>query len=200
VKIILVAHGHADHFGGSPYFQQRFGSKVYIAAPDWNLMENPPARGGRAAAPPAPGTIPKHDGELRNGQPITLGDVTVTPFAVPGHTPGSMGFIFPVKDNGVAHVAAMFGGAWLTPGLLNDEALQTFLNSVNRFRDETRKARADVMLQNHMIMDPIQEKLDRLAARKAGEPHPFVAGTDGYDKFLGVMAGCTEVNIARRKL
>jgi metallo-beta-lactamase class B len=43
VKIILVGHGHADHFGGSPYMQEHFGSKVYISAADWNVMENPPA-------------------------------------------------------------------------------------------------------------------------------------------------------------
>ena len=44
VKIILVAHGHADHFGGAAYFQQRFGSRVYVSPPDWDLMEAPAAR------------------------------------------------------------------------------------------------------------------------------------------------------------
>ena len=47
VKIILVAHGHADHFGGAAYFQEHFGPKVYVSAADWNLMENPPAQRGR---------------------------------------------------------------------------------------------------------------------------------------------------------
>ena len=200
VKVIVVGHGHADHFGGSAYFQERFGTKVYISPADWNVMENPPARGGRAAPATPPPAIPKHDGEIRDGQPIVLGDLRVTPVAVPGHTPGAMGFIFPVKDNGTTHTAAMFGGVWLTPGLLNDEALQTYLNSVGRFKDETRKAGVDVLLQNHMLMDPIQEKLDKLAARKRGEPNPFVVGRDDYQKFVGVMEGCTQVNIARRKL
>jgi metallo-beta-lactamase class B len=198
VKMILVAHGHADHFGGSAYFQEHFGSKVYVSAADWNLMENPPARGRGPAGPAAP--IPKHDGEIKEGEAITLGDLKVTPVAVPGHTPGAMGFIFPVKDNGTAHMAAMFGGVWLTPGLLSDEALQTYLGSVLHFRDETKKANVDVLLQNHMLMDPIQEKLDKLAARKRGEPNPFVVGAAEYQKFLSVMEGCTRVNIARRKL
>jgi glyoxylase-like metal-dependent hydrolase (beta-lactamase superfamily II) len=47
VKVIIAGHGHADHVGGSRYMQQRFGSKVYIAAADWDVIENPPAgRGG----------------------------------------------------------------------------------------------------------------------------------------------------------
>jgi metallo-beta-lactamase class B len=200
VKIVLVTHGHADHFGGSSYFQERYGSKVYVSTADWNVMENPPARGrgGRGAAgPPTP--LPKHDAELHDGDVVTLGDLRVTTLAVPGHTPGSMAFVFPVTDSGKRHTAALFGGAWLTPQILSDEALTTFQSSVERFKDVTRKARVDVLLQNHMLMDPIQPKLDAVSTRKKGEPNPFVVGTAEYQKFLDVMAGCTRVNIARRK-
>jgi glyoxylase-like metal-dependent hydrolase (beta-lactamase superfamily II) len=201
VKIVLVTHGHADHFGGASYFQERYGSKVYVSVADWNLMENPPARGrgGRGpAGPPTP--LPKHDAELHDGDAVALGDLRVSAIAVPGHTPGAMGFIFPVKDNGKRHVAALFGGAWLTPQILSDEALQTFQTSVQRFKEMTRKANVDVLLQNHMLMDPIQPKLDAVAARNKGAANPFVVGTAEYQKFLDVMEGCTRVNIARRKV
>src|ERR1700686_1322652 len=60
VKVIIMGHGRADHFGGSPYMQDHYGSKVYISAADWNLMENPPAgRGGEKKGPQA--VLPKHD-------------------------------------------------------------------------------------------------------------------------------------------
>ena len=200
VKVILVTHGHADHFGGSSYFQERYGAKVYISAADWNLMENPPARGrgGRGAAG-SPTPLPRHDGEIRDGETITLGDVRVRAIAVPGHTPGSMGFIFPVKDRGKAHVAALFGGAWLTPQILSDEALRTFQMSVQHFKEAARRAKVDVLLQNHMLMDPIQDKLAKMTARKPTDPNPFVVGAAQYQKFLDVMDGCTRVNIARRQ-
>ena len=74
VKIILIGHGHGDHFGGSPYMQQHFGSKVYVSAADWNLMENPPAGRAGAKKGSAP-VLPKHDAEVKEGEPVLLGDL-----------------------------------------------------------------------------------------------------------------------------
>jgi len=42
VRAVIMGHGHADHFGGSPYFQDKFGARIYISEADWNLMDNPP--------------------------------------------------------------------------------------------------------------------------------------------------------------
>jgi metallo-beta-lactamase class B len=199
VKIIIAGHGHADHVGGSRYMQEHFGSKVYISAADWNVIENPPPpRGGGAPAGPPP-VWPKHDQVITEGQPVVLGDLKVMPVAIPGHTPGSMGFIFPVKDNGRTHIAAMYGGTILTPTIISDEGLQTYLKSLAHFKEETRKAKVDVEIQNHPLMDPIQPKLDRLQSRKNGDRNPFVVGEGNYQKFVDVMSLCTQANISRRK-
>ena len=196
VKVIVVGHGHADHFGGSAYFQEHYGSQVYISDADWKLMESPPARGGRGG-PPA--VLPKHDQILTEGQPVVLGDFKLMPVSIPGHTPGAMGFIFPVKDNGKKYMAAMYGGTILTPGFVSDEGLQMYPKSVAHFEEETKKAKVEVELQNHPLMDAIQPKLDALKTRKPGERNPFVVGRGESQKFLQVMDACTDVNIARRK-
>ena len=195
VKVIVAGHGHGDHVGGARYMQDHFGSKVYIGAADWPAIDNPaPPRGG---GPPA--IMPTHDQVLEDGRAITLGDFTITPFSIPGHTPGAMGLIFPVKDNGRTYTAAMWGGTILTPGPISDEGLQTYLKSIAHFREATRTAKAEVVMQNHPLMDPIQAKLDRLKTRKPGDAHPFIVGEANYQRFLDVMEACTEVNIARRK-
>ena len=48
------------------------------------------------------------------------------------------------------------------------------------------------------LIQQVQAKLDPLKDRGKG-PNPFVVGQSNYQKFLAVMAACTEVNIARRK-
>ena len=198
VKIILLGHGHADHFGNSPYFQEKFGTKVYLSAIDWDFMEHPPA--GRNGQPPAPPQgLPKHDQIVAEGQPVVLGDFKVTPVAIPGHTPGAMGYIFPVKDNGKTRMAALYGGTVLTPGPISDEGLATYLKSVDHFRNETKKAGVEVALQNHPLMLPLQANIEKLQSRKKGDPSPFVIGKANYQKFVDVMYQCSEVNIARRK-
>jgi metallo-beta-lactamase class B len=135
---------------------------------------------------------------LQEGREIIQGDLKVTPVAVPGHTPGSMGFLFPVKDKGKTHIAAMYAGTVLTPGIVSDEGLQTYLKSVAHFQEATRNTWVEVEIQNHPLMDPIQPKLDALKRRDKG-PNPFVVGRAEYQRFLEVMSACTEVNIARRK-
>jgi len=199
VKIILMGHGHGDHFGGSPYMQDHFGSKVYISAADWNLMENPPAGRGGGGTKGPPAVLPKHDAEVKEGEPVVLGGLKVTPIAIAGHTPGSMAYLFPVNDNGQTHIAGIYGGTILTPGIVSDEGLATYLKSVQHYKEEAKRAGVDVIMQNHPLMYPLPDMLDQFARRKKGEPNPFVVGKSNYQSFMDVMEACTEVNIARRK-
>jgi metallo-beta-lactamase class B len=194
VRYVIVGHGHGDHFGGSAYFQQR-SARVVMAGPDWDLVETPPApgRGGATVQPP------KRDIVAVEGQAITVGDVAFTPVMIPGHTPGSMGVIFPVKEGGATHIAGLFGGSILTPGRISDEGLAQYISSVEHWSDVTRRMKVDVEIQNHPMYDGFLAKLDRLKGRTPGQPNPFIVGTDSYQRFVGVMSGCTKAQLARRE-
>jgi metallo-beta-lactamase class B len=198
VKIIVLGHGHADHFGNAAYFQEKYGTKVYLSNADWNLIENPPpGRNGQPAQPPQ--GAPKHDQVVTEGQPIALGDFKLTPVFIPGHTPGSTGYIFNVKDNGKTRVAGIYGGTILTPGPISDEGLATYVKSVEHWRNETKKAGVEVVLQNHPLMLPMAAWTEKIRSAKKGDPNPFVVGKAGYQKFVDVLSACSEINVARRK-
>ena len=193
VKYVVVGHGHGDHFGGASYFQAR-GARIVLAGPDWDLIETPaPAGRGPALQPP------KRDIVAVEGQAIVVGDVSFTPVMIPGHTPGSMGIIFPIKDGSTTRVAGLFGGSILTPGRISDEGLQQYIKSVEHWGDVTRRMNVEVEIQNHPMYDGFVAKLERLKQRKPGAPNPFVVGRDSYQRFVSVMAGCEKLQLARRK-
>lgn len=200
IKLIIVAHGHPDHYGGSEYLQERYGARVVLSAADWDFMSNPaaaaPGRNAAGAPPAAPSTPPIRDMVAVEGQPITLGDEKVVPVLIPGHTPGSLGLIFPVKDGGKTHVVGIVGGGFIAQG--PPSQVQQFIDSLAHFEEWTKKMKVDVELQNHPVMDGFGEKLAGLRARKWGEPNPFVVGQENYTRFLEVMTECARATLARR--
>ena len=196
IKVVIAAHGHEDHFGGAAYLQEHYGVKVYMAAADWDFIKlpRPPGPGG-AAAPPI--TLPKRDMNAFEGVPITLGDESVTPVFIPGHTPGSLGLIFPVKDNGKPHMAGMVGGGFIAQGPASQ--VSEFIDSIQHFEEWTKRMKVDVEIQNHPVFDGFADKLAALRARKPGDPNPFVVGQENYTRFVDLMIECARVTMYRQK-
>jgi metallo-beta-lactamase class B len=192
VKFILLGHGHADHFGGAKYFQDKYGTKIATTAADWDLI-NAPARGGGGGAKPTKDVV------LAEGQPFKFGDLTITPIEIPGHTPGSLAFIFPVKDKGQNRTAGLFGGTVLTTGILTTDALKQYIQSIAHYLDTAKKMNVDVELQNHPIFDGMPGKLAKLKTANASDPNPFVIGNDRYLKMWNIVSECIQAEVSRRE-
>jgi metallo-beta-lactamase class B len=190
IRYVLVAHGHRDHFAGSKPLQDRFGARVGMSAADWDVVQPKPGAQGS-------GDVPKRDLTLADGETLTVGDVRITPVLIPGHTPGSMGFVFNVRDGGNTHTAALFGGTMLLPSAPLPQ-VQQYLRSLEHFRDVTRRLGADVELLNHPLMDDLFPRVDKLKTRRPGDVHPLVVGQDGYQRFLTVMYESMKGQLARR--
>lgn len=196
VKYILLGHGHADHFGGARYFQDRYATRIGTTAADWDLIQPPnPAPNQN---PNANQARPKKDLILTEGQPLKFGGLTVTPVAIPGHTPGALAYIFPVKDKGKIRMAGLFGGTVLTLDRLTTDALKQYTASIARYLETAKKMNVEVELQNHPIFDGMPDRLARLKTMKSGDANPFITGTDRYLKMWNIVSQCVQAEIARR--
>jgi metallo-beta-lactamase class B len=179
IKYVIVTHAHGDHFGGAKHLQDTFGARIVMGVPDWEHMRSWPQRGD-----PAP--FPRDDIAAGDGYTITLGDTTVRLVATPGHTPGTISPIFPVKDGSAVHYVGYWGASAVS--FLPAEGIVQYMGSVDRFA--RIDSRIDVPLTNHPFIDATLAKVAALAARRPGEPHPFVEGNAGFRAWLTTIHDC----------
>ena len=193
IEYVIIAHGHADHFGGAAYLQEQYGARIVMGASDWDLLERASVEGSLSVP------VPDRDLIAMDGGSISLGGVEVTTIFIPGHTPGSLGLIFPVKDGEITHRAALFGGTILNPIRITNEGLKQYRDSIENFSQYAWDMKVDVEIQNHPLYDEMQNKISLLKTRgTGGGRHPFVVGQEAYQTFLGVMSECTRVEQVRR--
>jgi len=184
IKYVIVSHGHGDHSGGAKFLQDQFKAHLILSAPDWDLMD-------RDTRNPNP----RRDLIATDGEKLTLGDTTLTLDITPGHTPGTISTLVPVKDGGRPHLAAEWGGTAITPAT-PIPMLEAYVKSASRFRDVAVGAGADVIITNHTVFDGTLTKLDALAKRKPGDPNPYIVGKDVVSRYLTVAEECGKATLA----
>jgi metallo-beta-lactamase class B len=191
IKYVLISHAHADHAGGARYLQEKFGAHVVMSAADWDLLA------GNTDAWPKP----KRDRIATDGGKLTLGDTTLTTYLTPGHTPGTVSTLIPVKDHGRSHLAAEWGGTGFNFTVSADRPqrywFETYIKSARRFRDVVARAGADVLIANHPNLDGSTAKLLAVARRKGDDPHPYVVGNDSVKRYLTVAEECAQAGLLR---
>lgn len=197
IKYVLISHAHSDHVGGASYLQDRFKAKVIMSEADWTLLEGTRATWRK----------PRKELVATDGQKLTLGDTSITLHVTPGHTLGTISSLIPVRDGSRRHVAAYWGGTafnWVTnrAGYITPERTDSFwfnryIESAQRFRTLARAAGADVLISNHTNFDGSKTKLPAMATRKAGDPHPYVVGTESVGRYLTVAEECAKAGLKR---
>jgi metallo-beta-lactamase class B len=115
-------------------------------------------------------------------------------YLTPGHTPGTLSVLIPLKDNGKPHLAALWGGTGLNA---DRESLQNYVQSAKRFADVTKQAGADIILSNHTDWDRGKINLPQLAKRAPGSPNPYVVGNEKALRYLKVAEECATARLMR---
>jgi len=185
IKYVLISHAHTDHIGGAEMLQVRYGARVVMGGPDWELVEKYPNRYTTMA--------PKRDIVATDGMKITLGDTAITIWLTPGHTPGTLSYTFTVLDRGRVVNVAYSGGTAFNfvnntpdPGIKN---FQTYIDSQKHIAAKANFTGATVLLSNHSEFDNAFNKNRMLAGRGNG-PHPYELGADWVQRYFQVMQGC----------
>lgn len=180
IKYAIVSHPHPDHDGGARYLQDHYGTRVIMSPADWDVLDKRTV-----------GTKPKRDIEAIDGQKLTLGAETVTLYILPGHTPGTISSVFPAKDNGAPHVAALWGGAGLNQ---DPESVRAYIRSAQRFSEIVKQAGADIILTNHTDWDRSKINLPMLA-KGPFTPNPYIVGNAKVLNFLKVAEECATARL-----
>lgn len=180
IKKLVLTHGHVDHTGCGKWFVEKNHVDTYLSKIDDIFWQEHPTK------PDRPDTWKDYniDHYLQDGDTITLGDKTIYVYSTPGHTPGCLSYIFPVKENGEDHMAALWGGT--TPPWKKTEVKQ-YLNSLDYFFSEAMHKNVDVALSNHTAIDNGLERIAYSMKRLAYMPNIYIIGSDGFRRYCQVF-------------
>jgi metallo-beta-lactamase class B len=190
VKILLSTHAHGDHAGGLAAIKERTGARLYAGALDVPLL----ARGGRgdfAFGDDIPYPPVTADVGVKDGDPVTLGGVTVRAIATPGHTMGCTSWAFTVEDGGRPVRVVMVGGT-SAPGyrLVDNAKYPTIVADYERTFARLAAEPADLLLEGHGFAFGLD---DKRAGRK-----PFV-DPDGYRRRVSEAAAAFHDHLAKER-
>jgi metallo-beta-lactamase class B len=195
IKYVILSHVHGDRYFGAKYLQETYHPRIIMSEADWEVMpkSNEPTE-----------LKPTKDMVATDGMKLTLGDMTLTLYITPGHTPGTISTVIPgLRDGNQRHVGVVWGG--MAPSFTRygvqyfptvEDTLKTWSASIVRFQTLANKAGADVYLNIHPHYDKALDKMHALNFRQPGGPHPFVS-KDNVNRFLTVMKECIDAQLAR---
>ena len=156
-----------------------------MGAPDWDATLERPAT--------AAGGVPKRDIAVGpEGTKITLGGTTIDVIATPGHTRGTLSYIFPVHDRGRTLTVAYAGGtAFNFPREAQNFAI--YRDSQKKMGEAARAAGAAVLMTNHTEFDRAYDRA-RLAQlpRAPGELHPYETDQATVLRYFEMSGLCAE--------
>ena len=182
VKYVVISHAHGDHDGGARFLQDKMSAaRIVYGGPDWDAVDKSTNR---------PGGKPKRDMVGTDGMKLSVGDASVQIVTTPGHTPGTLSFLFEVKDNGKPLRVAYVGGTAI-PFDATAAYYDGYIASVKKMAKAAADFGATVLLSNHTEFDNGYYKSHTAANRKPGEANPFDVGRAAVGRYFTLVEECT---------
>jgi metallo-beta-lactamase class B len=179
VKYVLISHAHGDHDGGATVLQDAISSaRLVYGRADWDAVDK------------RTGSKPKRDTVGEDGMKFSVGDAYVQVVTTPGHTPGTLSFLFEIKDNGKPLRVAYVGGTAI-PFNGTADYYDGYIASARKMAKAAADFGASVVISNHTEFDNGYYKAHTAAGRKAGESNPFDVGSAAVGRYFSVVEGCT---------
>ncbi len=181
VKYVILSHAHADHDGGAKLLQDAIpGVHLVYGAEDWEAVDQSTNHAGGK---------PKHDVTGDDGMRVSVGDASVQIVTMPGHTPGTLSYLFEVRDNGKPLRVAYVGGTAI-PFNANAAYYDRYIASSKKMGKAAADYGATALITNHSEFDDAFFKAHTAASRQPGEPNPFDVGADGVARYFNVVQNC----------
>lgn len=181
VKYVILSHAHGDHDGGAKLLQDSIPGVHLIYAEDWESI---------AKAPTHMGGKPKHDLTGDDGMVVSVGDPSLRIVTMPAHTPGTLSYLFEVRDHGKPLRVAYVGGTAI-PFNADAQYYDRYLASSKKMAKAAADDGATALLSNHTEFDNAYYKAHTAADRKNDEANPFDVGADAIARYFAVVEDCT---------
>lgn len=188
IRWIIHTHAHIDHFGGTRALVKKYGCKTYMPSADFPFMTSADwtycEPFGIRYEPPMDAWF-EPDAPIYPGDMLQFGNIAMTAHAAPGHTPGTMAYVF---DLPLGLRAAIHGGTGLntlTSNYARSHQLGTsWRDAYGSSLAQLQSIHVDVVLGSHPYQTSTFEKF----AAKTDKHNPFIDPTE-WQRFL---AGCQE--------
>lgn len=176
IELLLLTHCHYDHCGGAAELRRRLGCRVVAHALDAVFIED--GNSDVTAASWYLGTLTPCAVDRRltqSREAIALGDRAIAALHVPGHSPGSVAYMFESGGKRVLFAQDVHGP--LHPALLSDRV--AYLASLKRLLELD----ADILCEGHLGVYRGREEVAAFIRSFLSEQE------HGYDESPGAVTG-----------